>query len=52
MLVIRLIVGVVVAVVITRMFYGQIYIPYVIGLAIVLVGLAYFSEYIRNRKKK
>ena len=45
---IRAILGFFVAVIITRMFTGRIYIPYIVGLAIILVGLAYFSEYLRN----
>ena len=49
---IRAIIGLFVAVVITRMFTGQINIPYIVGLAIILVGLAYFSEYLRNRKSR
>ena len=49
---IRAVIGLFVAVVITRMFTGQIHIPYIVGLAIILVGLAYFSEYLRNRKSK
>jgi putative effector of murein hydrolase LrgA (UPF0299 family) len=49
---IRAIIGLFVAVVITRMFTGQIYIPYIVGLAIILVGLAYFSEYLRKRKSR
>ena len=49
---IRAIIGLLVAVVITRMFTGRIYIPYIAGLAIILVGLAYFSEYLRNRRNK
>jgi hypothetical protein len=49
---IRVIIGLFVAVVITRMFTGEIIIPYVGGLAIILVGLAYFSEYLRHRRSK
>jgi putative effector of murein hydrolase LrgA (UPF0299 family) len=49
---IRAIIGLFVAVVITRMFTGRIYIPYIAGLAIIMVGLAYFSEYLRNRKSR
>jgi hypothetical protein len=49
--VIRAIVGLVFAVVVTRMFYGRINPLYVAGLAIILVGLAYFAEYLRKRKK-
>jgi uncharacterized membrane protein HdeD (DUF308 family) len=52
MFVIRAVIGLFVAVVITRMFTGQIYIPYIVGLAIILVGLAYFSEYLRQRRDK
>jgi len=52
MLVIRAVIGLFVAVVITRMFTGRIYIPYIVGLAIILVGLAFFSEYLRNRKSR
>ena len=49
---IRAIIGAFIAVVITRIFTGRIYIPYVVGLAIIMVGLAYFSEYLRNRKSR
>jgi len=48
--VIRAILGAVFAVVLTRMFYGRVEILYVAGLAIILVGLAYFAEYLRNRR--
>ena len=50
--VIRAIVGVVFAIVVTRMFYGSINSLYVAGLAAILVGLAYFAEYLRNRRKE
>jgi hypothetical protein len=49
--VIRAIVGLVFAVIVTRMFYGRVNPLYVAGLAIILVGLAYFAEYLRKRKK-
>jgi len=49
---IRAIIGAFIAVVITRIFTGRIYIPYVVGLAIIMVGLAYFSEYLRQRRNK
>ena len=52
MFVIRAVIGLFVAVVITRMFTGRIYIPYIAGLTIILVGLAYFSEYLRQRRDK
>ena len=50
--VIRAIVGLGVAVVITRMFRGEIQIPYAVGLAVIIVGLAYFAEYLRKRREK
>jgi len=50
--VIRAILGAVFAVIVTRMFYGRVEILYVAGLAIILVGLAYFAEYLRNRKTR
>jgi hypothetical protein len=49
---IRAILGAVFAVVVTRMFYGQVHIGYVIGLAIILVGLAYFAEFLRKRHNR
>jgi hypothetical protein len=49
--VIRALLGLGFAVIVTRMFYGRVEIQYVIGLAVILVGLAYFSEYLRNRRK-
>ena len=49
--VIRAIVGLGVAVVITRMFRGEVQIPYAVGLAVIIVGLAYFAEYIRKRRE-
>ncbi len=49
--VIRAIVGLAFAAIVTRMFYGRINPVYVAGLAIILVGLAYFAEYLRKRKK-
>jgi hypothetical protein len=46
---IRAVLGVAIAVLITRMFRGAIYPEYVAGLATVLVGLAYVFEYFRKR---
>ena len=48
--VIRAILGAGFAVVLTRMFYGEVAIGKVIGLATILVGLAYLAEYFRNRR--
>jgi putative effector of murein hydrolase LrgA (UPF0299 family) len=50
--VIRAFVGLAFAAIVTRMFYGRINPVYVAGLAIILVGLAYFAEYLRKRKKR
>ena len=50
--VIRAIVGLGVAVVITRMFRGEVQIPYAVGLAVIIVGLAYFAEWLRKRREK
>jgi len=49
---IRAILGVAIAILITRMFRGSIHTEYVAGLAIVLVGLAYVFEYFRKRKDR
>ncbi len=49
--VMRAVLGLVVAVVITKMFRGTIDPGYVAGLAIILVGLAYALEYLRHRRK-
>ena len=49
--VIRAVVGLALSAIITRMFYGRIDPGYVAGLAAILVGLAYFAEYLRKRKK-
>jgi len=52
MFIIRTVIGLFVAVVITKIFTGRIYLPYIAGLAIIMVGLAYFSEYLRQRRNK
>jgi hypothetical protein len=49
--VIRAILGGMFAVVLTRFFYPDAKLPYVLGLGVILVGLAYFAEYLRHRKK-
>jgi uncharacterized membrane protein HdeD (DUF308 family) len=50
--VIRAVLGVVFAVIATRMWFGEVAIGYVIGLAVIMVGLAYFAEYLRHRKRR
>jgi hypothetical protein len=50
--IIRAVIGVAFAVIATRMYYGSVNPLYVVGLAVVLVGLAYFAEFIRNKRLK
>ena len=50
--IIRAVLGAVFAVILSRMFYPEANAIYVAGLAVILVGLAYFAEYLRNRKKQ
>ncbi|MGD2098977.1 MAG: hypothetical protein PVG35_15475 [Desulfobacterales bacterium] len=49
--IIRAIVGLAVAAILSRIFFGSLNPAYVVGLAIIMVGLAYFAEYLRKRKK-
>ncbi len=49
--IIRAILGAMFAVILSRMFFSEANIIYVAGLGFILVGLAYFAEYLRNRKK-
>jgi Flp pilus assembly protein TadB len=49
---IRAIIGAFLAVVITRMFYGSVHLAYVAGLAVIMLGLAYFAEFLRKRKSR
>ena len=50
--IIRAVIGAVVAVVLTRIFYGKVAIIYVAGLAVFLVGMAYVMEYYRKKREK
>ncbi|MGD8703048.1 MAG: hypothetical protein PVG51_16295 [Desulfosarcina sp.] len=50
--IIRAILGAGFAVILARMFYPDANPIYVAGLGVILVGLAYFAEYLRNRKKQ
>jgi hypothetical protein len=50
--VIRAIVGFAFAMFATKVFYGSINPYYVVGLAVILVGLAYFAEFLRHRKSR
>ena len=49
-LIIRLFLGAAFAVVLWRFFFPKTDFIYVVGLGILLVGLAYVSEYFHNRK--
>ncbi len=49
--IIRAVLGAAIAMILTRMFFGRTDLSYIAGLAVVLVGLAYVSEYFRKRKK-
>jgi hypothetical protein len=50
--IIRAILGAGFAILLSRMFYPEANVIYVGGLGIILVGLAYFAEYLRNRRKQ
>ncbi len=49
--IVRAVLGIVIAVFLTRMFYGSVDFIYVTGLAFFLVGLAYVLEYWRKKKQ-
>ena len=49
-IVMRVILGVFFAVMLTRFFYGRVEPVWVAGLAIFLVGMSYVTEFLRNRK--
>lgn len=49
-LIVRAVIGVVFAVLLTRFFHPEATAPAVAGLAVLLVGLGYLFDYLRNRK--
>ena len=49
--VIRAIMGLAFAAIVSRIFFGSLNFSYIVGLAIILVGLAYFAEYLRKRRQ-
>jgi hypothetical protein len=51
-LAIRGIAGLFFAVIISRFFKPDAGVPYIIGLAVILVALAYFAEFLRKRKNR
>ncbi|MEJ2037334.1 MAG: hypothetical protein P8X55_00180 [Desulfosarcinaceae bacterium] len=50
-LVLRGIMGIVFGVLLSRFFFPNAPLAFIIGLCVVLVGMAYFTEYLRNKKK-
>jgi hypothetical protein len=50
--VIRAVVGLAFAAIVTRIYFGRIDPVYVVGLAIIMVGLAYLAEFLRKRKNR
>lgn len=50
-LIMRVVLGIGIGVMLWRFFYPNAPVVFVIGLCLALVGLAYFTEYLRNRKK-
>lgn len=51
-LIIRSVLGLVFAVIATRIFFGRVSPGFVVALAVFMVAMAYFSAYLRRRKKK
>ena len=49
---IRAIVGLAFAAIVTRIFFGRIDPVYVLGLATIMIGLAYLAESLRKRREK
>jgi hypothetical protein len=49
---IRAVLGVAIAILITRIFRGAVSLTYTAGLAAILVALAYVLEYFRKRKRQ
>jgi hypothetical protein len=50
--IVRAVVGLAFAAIVTRIFFGRIDPVYVAGLAIIMVGLAYLAEFLRKRKNR
>lgn len=51
-LIIRVLLGIVFGFMLSRWFYPNAPLIFIIGLVMVLVGLAYLSEYLKNRRKQ
>jgi uncharacterized membrane protein HdeD (DUF308 family) len=50
-LIIRAVLGILFSLILWRLFYPQAPLAFVAGLCLVLVGLSYLVEYLRQRKK-
>jgi len=50
--IVRTVVGLAFAAIVTRIFFGKIDPVYVVGLASIMVGLAYLAEFLRKRKNR
>lgn len=50
--IVRAVVGLAFAAIVTRIFFGRIDPVYVAGLAIIMVGLVYLAEFLRKRKNR
>ena len=50
-LVLRAVLGIVFGVVLTRLFYPDASLRFMIGLCAILVGLSYLTEYLRRKKR-
>jgi uncharacterized membrane protein HdeD (DUF308 family) len=50
-LIIRTVLGIVFGVILAKFFFPQAHATVIVALCLALVGLAYFSEYLRKRKK-
>ena len=50
--IIRAVIGLAFAFFVTKVYYGNVNPFYIVGLAAILVGLAYFAEFLRNRKDR
>lgn len=50
--IIRALMGVFFGIILSRFFYPKAPLVFIVGLCAILVGLAYLTEYLRQRKKK
>jgi hypothetical protein len=50
--IIRAVIGLAFAFFVTKVYFDNVNPFYIAGLAVILVGLAYFAEFLRNRKSR